>query len=398
MTSDDLPIGRRVARWRARRGMTQQMLADRLGKSKSWVDKVERGVRTLDRFSVVQDVAEVLRVDTSVLVGGGARPAGAAGAVEGLDGLRAALARYDTCRTGPGTRPPRGELRRRVEHAWLTYQHAGYPQLVRALPGLLGDVQRARAAAPADDGADLLVQAYRLTASVLVKLGEADVAWLAADRAMAVAGDDPLLAAVAAIPLGQALRASGRGGLAMTATLAAAHRFASPVPSDAPPQELALCGTLLVEAALAAASCGDARSVGELADRAAEIAERVGDGHDHHRTSFGPTSVELARVAAAVALGDGGEAVTRHERATGRSTWGRLPVEHRAAHLVDAARAYLHVGDLLRAGRALVDADRTAPAEVRCRPVARTVIADVARGGPAPAGVAYLATVVGLTR
>ncbi|MER5704917.1 hypothetical protein ABT023_23635 [Micromonospora sp. NPDC002296] len=73
-------------------------------------------------------------------------------------------------------------------------------------------------------------------------------------------------------------------------------------------------------------------------------------------------------------------------------------MEHRAAQLVDTARAYLHVGDLLRAGRALADADRTAPAEVRCRPLARTVIADVARGGPMPAGVGHLATAAGLTR
>ncbi|MEU6077701.1 hypothetical protein [Micromonospora sp. NPDC047074] len=84
--------------------------------------------------------------------------------------------------------------------------------------------------------------------------------------------------------------------------------------------------------------------------------------------------------------------------ATRASGWGRLPVEHRAAHLLDAARAYLQVGDLLRAGRALVEADRTAPAEVRCRPVARTVIDEVARGGPVPAGVAHLAALVGLTR
>ena len=48
--------------------MTQQMLADRLGKSKSWVDKVERGVRGLDRYSVVQEIAEVLRLDPAVLL------------------------------------------------------------------------------------------------------------------------------------------------------------------------------------------------------------------------------------------------------------------------------------------------------------------------------------------
>ncbi|WP_442934097.1 hypothetical protein [Micromonospora sp. CPCC 205561] len=127
------------------------------------------------------------------------------------------------------------------------------------------------------------------------------------------------------------------------------------------------------------------------------MAARVA-GDDPHRTGFGPAAVELARVVAAVELGDAGEAVRRHERAVRREEWRRLPAEHRAAYLVDAARAYLRVGDLPGAGRALVDADGVAPAEVRCRPLARTVLAEVARGNPAPAGVARLATLVGLTR
>jgi transcriptional regulator with XRE-family HTH domain len=37
------------------------VFADRLGKSKSRVDKVERGVRRLDKCSVLQEIAEVLR-------------------------------------------------------------------------------------------------------------------------------------------------------------------------------------------------------------------------------------------------------------------------------------------------------------------------------------------------
>ncbi len=81
-----------------------------------------------------------------------------------------------------------------------------------------------------------------------------------------------------------------------------------------------------------------------------------------------------------------------------REGWRRLPAEYRGAYLVDVARAYLQVGDLRGAARALVDADSVAPAEVRCRSLARTVIADVARAQPAPAGVARLATLVGLTR
>ncbi|WP_405100795.1 hypothetical protein [Micromonospora sp. NBC_01412] len=96
--------------------------------------------------------------------------------------------------------------------------------------------------------------------------------------------------------------------------------------------------------------------------------------------------------------GDATEAVQRHAAVIRRKVWWRLPVEYRGAYLIDAARAYLSLGDLRGAARALVDADSIAPAEVRCRPVARTVIAEVAPGHPAPAGVARLATLVGLTR
>ena len=66
---DNLPIGRRVSYWRSRRRMSQQVFADRLSKSKSWVDKVERGVRRLDKFSVVYEIADVLQVDVQLLLG-----------------------------------------------------------------------------------------------------------------------------------------------------------------------------------------------------------------------------------------------------------------------------------------------------------------------------------------
>ncbi|MER5455811.1 hypothetical protein ABT008_13605 [Micromonospora sp. NPDC002389] len=46
----------------------------------------------------------------------------------------------------------------------------------------------------------------------------------------------------------------------------------------------------------------------------------------------------------------------------------------------------------------LVSADGVALAEVRVRPSARTLLAEIARGRPAPDGVARLATLAGLTR
>ncbi|MFF0316213.1 helix-turn-helix domain-containing protein [Micromonospora sp. NPDC005252] len=381
MTSDDLPIGRRVASWRVRRQMTQQMLADRLRRSKSWVDKIERGVRPLDRYSVIQELAHVLRVEPEALLG---QPRSTpAGTPDGVDDIRAALARYDL----PQAPPQTDELRRQVGHAWLTYQHAHYGQLVRLLPGLLDTAQGARSA-------ELLVQTYRITSSLLVKLGEADLAWLAADRAMGAAGDDHALAASAAIAVGQALRASGRDRLALAATLAAANRI-RPQRSAG---EWAVGGTLLLQAALAAAGCGEHHRAKELTDRAAGVATNLRGYDDQHRTSFAPITVELVRVLLAASRGDTDEALRRHSTVVRREAWRRLPAEYRGAYLVDAARAYLQLGDLRGAARALVDADSVAPAEVRCRPLARTVIADVARANPAPAGVARLATLVGLTR
>ncbi|MEU4338307.1 helix-turn-helix domain-containing protein [Micromonospora lupini] len=381
MTNDDLPIGRRVARWRVRRQMTQQMLADRLRRSKSWVDKIERGVRPLDRYSVIQELAHVLRVGPEVLLG---QPRGiAAGSPDGVDDIRAALARYDT----PQAPQETDELRRQVGHAWLTYQHAHYGQLVRVLPGLLDAAQGARSA-------ELLVQAYRITSSLLVKLGEPDLAWLAADRAMTAAADDPALAATAAISVSQALRAAGRDRLALAASLAAANR----VRPQRSAGEWAVGGALLLQAALAAAGCGEHHRADELADRAAGVAANLRGYDDQHRTSFGPVAVELTRVLVAVSRGDAVEALHRHSTVVRREGWRRLPAEYRGAYLVDAARAYLQVGDLRGAARALVDADSVAPAEVRCRPSARAVIAEVARAQPAPAGVVRLATVVGLTR
>lgn len=122
----------------------------------------------------------------------------------------------------------------------------------------------------------------------------------------------------------------------------------------------------------------------------------MGDGHDHHRTAFGPTAVELARVAAAVELGDGQRAVARHQEAIGRDGWRWLPVEHRAAHLIDAARAHLEADDPANAARLLLRANSIAPAEIRHRPSARDVVAQAARDPHAPPTIAQLAINLGV--
>ncbi|WBB71987.1 helix-turn-helix domain-containing protein [Micromonospora sp. WMMD1128] len=393
-----LPVGRRVAYWRGRRKLSQQVFADRLGKSKSWVDKVERGVRRLDKLSTLQEIARVLRIDTAALVGQDAAPVQVTGRVEGVERIRVALSRYEIpLGKSAGRRPvvPVDRMVRDVGYAWTTFQHARYPQMVDLVPDLLTDAQRTDAAAPVA-GRVPLVEAYRVTAALLVKLGDAELAWLAVDRAMLAATGDRVLVAAVAVQLGQVLRALGRVREAKSVMLTAAYRIAPPVIEYGPPVELSLCGTLLIQAGLAAAQDGNESAAGELLDEAAGMAERVGDGYDHHRTGFGPTAVDLARAAVAVENGDTDEALAWHEKATARAGWRWLPAEHRAAHLLDVARAHLHAGDPGHAARALTEAERTAPAEITHRPVARDIVAEIARDPRAPTTITQLATTLGV--
>ena len=52
-----MPIGERIAIYRRRRGLTQLVLAGLIGRSESWLSQVERGIRPIDRLSVLIDIA-----------------------------------------------------------------------------------------------------------------------------------------------------------------------------------------------------------------------------------------------------------------------------------------------------------------------------------------------------
>src|SRR6266540_3883437 len=89
----DLSIGQRIAAHRRRLGLTQDGLAMRLHRSKSWVTKIERGERPLDSVRTLLEVARALGVEVRELTGqpwfpepGG--PRRALGALTTADGCR----------------------------------------------------------------------------------------------------------------------------------------------------------------------------------------------------------------------------------------------------------------------------------------------------------------------
>jgi transcriptional regulator with XRE-family HTH domain len=406
---DDLPIGRRVAYWRARRKMSQQVFADRLGKSKSWVDKVERGVRRLDKFSIVYEIADVLQLDVQLLLGRDPERRADNGCVDQaeVEEIRSALEHYDQVSAffcNPPEPRPLAELSKAVGHAWQTYQHAKYGDLARALPRLLRDTQAADAAHAGSDrtcaAAHQLAQVYQLASSVLRKLGELELSWLAADRSIAVAQrtGDPLLAGVAAYRVSLALMALGRGRPALEINVNIANRLApGNYGEPVTPERLSVYGMLLLQGAMAAARIGDSASVRDLLIAAEDAARALGGDQNHYWTSFGPTNVQLHRAAAAVEMGDGRIAVDTHEHID-RSGFGALLPERRAHHYLDIARGYAQIGDVDRASEMLLEGDRLAPWDIRCRPIARELLSDVLRRtrGTPPAPLAELAEHMGV--
>jgi len=407
---DELPIGRRVAYWRTRRKMSQQVFADRLGKSKSWVDKVERGVRRLDKFSVVYEIADVLQLDVQLLLGRDPeRRHDSSTCIDQVEveEIRAALERYDQISAffyAPPQPPPLGEMRKAVNHAWLSYQHAKYSALARSLPKLLRDGQAADTAyAGTDHGreaAHLLGQVYQIASSSLRKVGEHELSWLAADRSIAVSqrAGDQLLAGCATYRVALSLLALGRSRPALEVNVNIANRLAPGSPDNpTTPERLSVYGMLLLQGAMAAARIGDFSTVKDLLSSAEDAARGLGGDYNHYWTSFGPTNVQMHRAAAMVELGEGRLAAETHE-AMDLVGFSTLLPERRAHHYLDLARGYAQVGDVLRASEMLAEGDRLAPLEIRCRPIAREVLSDVLRRtrGTPPAMVAELAEHMGV--
>jgi transcriptional regulator with XRE-family HTH domain len=94
---DDLELGARIAYWRERRGVTQKLLADRIGRSKSWIEKVEAGARSADRLPILLTICKELRIDLPALLGRDpARDTRECIDDSQVETIRVALERYDT--------------------------------------------------------------------------------------------------------------------------------------------------------------------------------------------------------------------------------------------------------------------------------------------------------------
>lgn len=383
MSTDDRELGRRIGYWRRRRKLTQAVFADRIGRSKSWVEKAERGERSAGRLSVLDEICEVLQIDVAALIG--EEPGRVSQAClddTEVERIRSALERYDFD-AGDTSGPDLGTLRRRLDHAWAAFEFADYQVMGTVLPVLLEDVQRAHSVLASPASAALLAEVYQVIASTLRKLGEHTLAWLAGDRGVAMARQAGDMAAVAGagFRIANALLSMGRPSQALTLNLSLADQLE---PACRTESARALYGHVLLQGAMAAAAAGDDGRTGELIAAAREAARFVTEGSNHYRLAFGPVNVALHEVGALVALGENGRAL-EVAGAVGSEGLRLLRKERRAALMVDTARACAQSGHRDDALARLLAAEQVAPPEVRCRPVAQATIADLlhrSRGVP----------------
>ena len=381
MTSLDYQkaLGRKIAAERHRRGLSQPELARMIDRSVAWVSQVERGVRKIDRMSVLEALAAALDVPLSELAAEAPvvaavteEPPGANGLRLVLSGVYALRAMLDGHRSS-ALRTLRGKTRQ----AWeLT--HAGrYTELTDLLNSLVPDLEMAVRSVPESQHADvfeLLATTYQACSAALAKIGEADVAWIAADRAMAAAerAGNPMLVAAGAFRLVFVFinaRHYGQAEETARTTAEALQRMTD----QGDPQALSLLGGLTLQRAVIAAHVNDPDLAYAQLEQASLVAGRLGEGHDEYNTEFGPANVRLYEIAVAVELGDAGRAL----RAAAAVDTSNLSAERQARMLIDVARAHAQRRQISEAVAALLHAEAITPEQVRGHALVRQLVSDL---------------------
>lgn len=383
MTSaEGVAFGRRVAFYRKKRGYSQREFAAFIDRSETWLSQVERGVRKIDRMSVLERLAEALDVPLAELAPEQNVVAASSDTPQAATTLSLALSSSAALGAVLSESVPvdLAGLDARSARAWDFVHGSQYEELSELLVDLLPDLERAERRADPEDHRRASVakaRAYHAAAAVLSKLGETAAAWVAVDRAIRAAEEagDPLLMAEGAFRLSIVFQNARRFDLAMRAASSAAQAITVLVEEGEAPA-VAMHGALHLQLAVAAARRGDAEGGYAHLETARQAGVRLGQDRNDYNTEFGPTNVLLHEVAVAVELGDAGRAL----RVAEQVDTGRLSPERQARLLIDVAQAHAQLRQPDAVLAALREALQVAPEQVETHSRVRDLVADLLRG------------------
>src|SRR3954454_9627383 len=349
---NDMTIGQRVAWYRARRGLTQEVLAGMGGRTNDWLGKIENGRADLERLSVIKSLADALDVTVGDLLGepsvmdwtpdSGART---------VTLLREALMSYPALTPPPadGEPPSVGDLRVQVKDVWDAYQASRFAYATTRLPKVIAGAKNSIRQA---DGTDarreaqrMLALAYHAAAATLTKVGETDLAWIAADRGLMCAeeSEDAMVLGSLFRSVAHALLANGRYDDAASVVSRATDRLDT-VTLPETGLRWSLIGSLHLVGAMASARAENPREARAFLARARQAGQQLGHDANLAWTAFGPTNVAVHDLSVAMELGDLQTAAVIAPTIDARA----LPVERRVRHALDTVE---HEQQLVALGR-----------------------------------------------
>lgn len=348
---------------RKTRRLTQEQAAGLAAISVSLLRKIEQGRRSLTP-DVEQALSAVLgpigQVDSS---------AAHAHIENALLVLREVMDCYDM----PADMRPRSlaELHAAVTQATTLRLGSRYAELAAQIPGLISELTTAALtgsghAQPMAYG--LLALAYRAADAIADKHGCHDLSARAIEltRWAAARSADPKMDIMAAYVRAELFFGGSRAREGLRAIDSAAGK----IPADRSVTRLALYGALQMRAAVLASRAGLRDEAAQRMTEATAAASHVPDGI-YYGTAFGPSSVRIHQLAAAVEGHRVGNAV---QLATRWEPPRSLPAERSSHFHIEAARAYHLAGQPERATTALMSARNIAAQHTSSNPaVAQTV-------------------------
>lgn len=369
-------IGDRIAIYRKRKGMTQAQLAGLVGRSESWLSQVERGIRSVDKMSILIEMARLLGVNVQTLAGQPWRYAPNGGPqLETLDAIRSALTGYTHLLGSEPSPWPMPQLRAAIVEVHRAYQAAEYVKTATMLPDVLVAVD-----AYGDTSGETHLarcSAYVAASKLLTKVGEAHLAWISADRAAtaALAADSVSAQAQAAYQVVCALLRADRTEEAERIAVTSAERV-SPTAREDRPDRVSLAGALWLISAIIAGRRADRQEANRRLTTASALADTLGTDGNFAWTAFGPTNVNIHRASAAAEMGDPQEVienatmVNTDELAPGlnsRRSQVHLDLAWAEAQRRRDAEAILH----------LLEVERVAPESLRHHIIAHELIREM---------------------
>jgi transcriptional regulator with XRE-family HTH domain len=382
-------IGARLRELRRWRRMTLAEVSGLAGISAAYLSMAERGLRSLDRRSMISALAAALRVSETELTGGphlGTDPLQSAPHAA-IPALRVALAMNAVGEPAADHARPLDELLAELDPLRSAHAAGDYMRIGDALPCLIDELYL-HVSDPADEAAKILAagalaDACRWASSMCHNLRYADLAQIAARSAVDVARltDDPVRMAAARY------EQIGTGPRVWDRSLMMAERAAAELePYARDETAFQVLGMLALRCALLAATMQNGALAEHWLGEARALADRVSDDDPALNWEwFGATNVAIWQVAIAVERGESGRAVL--ELASAADPAKLIVATRRGALYLDVGRGLAR--DQATREEAAVwlrRAENAAPQWFRNYPAAREAVAFLLTRARATAG------------